>query len=81
MHWVNTLYSLFQFSYIHAFYKSNNIITNLIFKVSQINTPLWTHMGHKEWREDGKNCYTIALKFWDEFNANFFCYIFQVIGQ
>ena len=51
---------------------------NLIFKVSptkrQINITLWTHMGHTEWREDGQTftrCYTIALKFWDEFNANF----------
>ena len=50
----------------------------LIFKFSsikrQINIPLWTHLGHKGWRKDGKTfirCYTIALKFWDEFNANF----------
>ena len=50
----------------------------LIFKFStikgQINVPLWTHMGHKGWRKDGKTfirCYTIALKLWDEFNANF----------
>ena len=50
----------------------------LIFKFStimgQINIPLWTHMGHKGWRKDGKTfirCYTIALKLWDEFNANF----------
>ena len=50
----------------------------LIFKFStimeQINVPLWTHMGHKGWRKDGKSfirCYIIALKFWDEFNANF----------
>ena len=50
----------------------------LIFKFStimeQINVPLWTHMGHKGWRKDGKTfirCYTIALKFWDEFNSNF----------
>ena len=51
----------------------------LIFKFStimeQINVPLWTHMGHKGWRKDGKTftrCYTIALKCWDEFkNANF----------
>ena len=31
-------------------------------------------MGHKEWSKDGKTftrCYTIASKFWDEFNANF----------
>ena len=50
----------------------------IIFKFStikgQINVPLWTHMGHKGWRKDGNTfitCYTIALKFWDEFNANF----------
>ena len=50
----------------------------LIFRFSaikgQINVPLWTHMAHKGWRKDGKTfirCYTIALKFWDEFNANF----------
>ena len=32
------------------------------------------HMGHKGWRKDEKTfitCYTIALKFWDEFSANF----------
>ena len=42
--------------------------------MGQINIPLWTHMGHKGWRKDGKTfmrCYTIALKLWDEFNANF----------
>ena len=69
--------------YIHyfnflIFMHSTNQITlqqslNLIFKVTQtkqkINIPLWTHMGHNEWREDGKTCekgekcYTIALKF------------------
>ena len=50
----------------------------LIFKFSMImgqkNIPLWTHMGHKGWRKDGKTfirCYTIALKLWHEFNANF----------
>ena len=50
----------------------------LIFKFSLIkrqkNIPLWTHLRHKGWREYGKTfirCYTIALKFWDEFNANF----------
>ena len=50
----------------------------LIFKFStimeQINVPLWTHMGHKGRRRDGKTltrCYTIALNFLDEFNANF----------
>ena len=38
------------------------------------NKPLWTHMGHKGWRKGGKTfirCYTISLKLWDEFNANF----------
>ena len=50
----------------------------LIFKfntiMGQINIPLWTHMGYKGWRKDGKTfirCYTIALKLWDEFNTNF----------
>ena len=50
----------------------------LIFKFStikgQIKAPLWTHMGYKGWRKDEKTfirCYTIALKFWDEFNSNF----------
>ena len=86
MHCVNELYCIFiiSFFYLHAFHKPNNIITKpsikvtLIFKVSQtkrqIDIPLWTHMGHKEWSEDGKTftkCYTIASKFWDEFNANF----------
>ena len=43
-------------------------------KMGQINVPLWTNMGHEGWRKDWKTfirCYTIALKFWDEFNANF----------
>ena len=42
--------------------------------MEQIKVRLWTHMGHKGWRKDGKSftrCYTIALKFWDEFNTNF----------
>ena len=50
----------------------------LIFKFSSIkrqtNIPHWAHLGHKGWRKDGKTfirCYTIALKFWDEFNVNF----------
>ena len=50
----------------------------LIFKFStvkvQINAPLWMHMDNKEWRKVGKvftRCYTVALKFWDEFNENF----------
>ena len=49
-----------------------------IFKFSTImekkNVPPWTHMGHKGWRKDGKTLirrYTIALKFWNEFDANF----------
>ena len=75
----------FQFSNLHTFYKPNNIKTKpstevifkLIFKFStkgQISASLWTHMGHKGWRKDGKtfiSCYTFALKFWDEFNASF----------
>ena len=56
----------------------------LMFKFStmmgQINIPLWTHMGHKVWRKDGKTfirCYTNALKLWDEFNANFVLLFFS----
>ena len=56
----------------------------LLFKFStimgQINIPLWTHMGHKGWRQDGKTfirCYTIALKLWDQFNANFVLFYFS----
>ena len=54
---------------------------NLIFKVSQtkqqINIPLWTHIGHKEWREHGK---TFAGH---EMNSVpiLFCYISLVISQ
>ena len=75
-----TNYFNFQFSYLHTFYKPKNIKSksSTKFKFStimgQINIPLWTHMGHKQWRKDGKtfvSCYTIALKLWDEFNANF----------
>ena len=79
-------YFNFQFSNRHTFNKPSNIKTKpstkvifkLIFKFStikgQISASLWTHMGHKGWRKDGKTfirCYTFALKFWVEFNANF----------
>ena len=81
-----TNYFNFQFSYLHTFYKPSNIKTKPSTKVTfkpvfkfntikgQISAPIWTHMGHKGWRKDGKTfirCYTIALKFWDEFNVNF----------
>ena len=73
------VYSLFQFQffYLHTFYKPNNIKAkpstklNLVFKFNsikrQINIPLWTHMEQRTFIR----CYTIALKFWDEFNGNF----------
>ena len=81
-----TNYFSFQFSYLRTFYKPNNMKTKLstkalfklIFKFSTImgadSAPLWTHMEHKGWRKDGKTfikCSAFALKFWDEFNANF----------
>ena len=79
-----TNYFDFQFSYLHTFYKQKTLKPSLaqnlklIFKFStimrQINIPLWTHMGHKGWRKDGKSfirCYTTDLKLWDKFNANF----------
>ena len=89
MHCVNELYYILIISIFNflIFIHFTNQITlkpslaqklKLIFKFStimeQINVPLWTHMGHKGWRKDGKTftrCYTIALKLWDEFNANF----------
>ena len=50
----------------------------LIFKFRTIkdliNVPFWIHMGYKLWRKDKKTFirrYIIALKLWDEFNANF----------
>ena len=61
-----TNYFNFQVSYLHAFYKPNNIkskpstkvIFKLIFKFStlkgQISAPLWTQIGHKGWRKEGK---------------------------
>ena len=81
---LGTNYFNFQFSYAHIFYKPNNIKTKPNTKVrfrfkfsttkGQINVPLWSQMGHKRWRKNGKTfirCYTSALKFWDEFNVNF----------
>ena len=79
-----TNYFNFRSSYLHTFYKPKNIKPSLAQKLKviftfsrimgQINIPLCTHMGHKGWSKDGKTsirCYTIALKLWDEFNANF----------
>ena len=46
----------------------------------QINIPFWTHMGHKkneERKEKLTRCYIVALKFWDEFNANFILLYFS----
>ena len=60
----------------------------LTFKFStimgQINIPLWTPMGHKGWWKDGKTfkkCYTIALKLWDEFSANFVLLYFSTCNS
>ena len=83
-----TVYSLFQFSYLHTFYRPNNITTNLIFKVSQrkrlIDIPLWTHMRRKEWRESGKHLQGVTplfKNFYMNLMAILFSYISQVIGQ
>ena len=51
-----------------------NITFQLSFINWQINISLWTCMGHEGWRKNGKpfiRCYIIALRIWDEFNANF----------
>ena len=50
----------------------------------QINPAFWTQMGHKRWRKDGKTfirCHAIALKFWDEFNANFILLYFSTFSS
>ena len=42
--------------------------------MEQINVSLCAQMGQKGWRNDGKTFikgYTVALKFWDDFNSNF----------
>ena len=80
-----TNYFNFEFSYLHINFTNQLTLKpglaqklKLIFKFiiikGQINLPRWTQMGHKGWRKDRKTflwCYTIALKFWDEFNSNF----------
>ena len=48
----------------------------------QINIPLWTLMGHKGWRKNGKTfmrCYAITLNFCNEFNGNFVLLYFSRI--
>ena len=55
----------------------------LISKFSTIMEQIKFHFGHtwdKGWRKDGRTftrCYTIALKFWDEFNTNFVFFYFS----
>ena len=55
----------------------------LIFKFSTtieaINVPLWTHMGHKRWREDGKTF--IRWNYEMNLMPIFFYYISQVIAK
>ena len=84
--WAVLYTNYFDFQFL-IFINSTNQITlksslaqklKLIFKfcavTEQINVRFWIHMEHKRWRKDRKTfarCYTIALKFWDEFNANF----------
>ena len=71
-----TVDSLFQFSYLHAFYKPNKIITKLSLKVksyfqSQPNKATDKYFtlephGTKIMKRDGKTftkCYTITLTF------------------
>ena len=59
----------------------------LIFKFStitvQISVPLWTHMGQrmkKGWKTFMR-CYAIALKIWDEFNADFVLLYFSTFSS
>ena len=73
MHYFN-----FQISYLHTFLIFIHFFINVIFTFGsikgQINIPLWTQMEYKGCKKDGKTflrCYSIALKFWDKFNADF----------
>ena len=83
---INSIISIFIFNFLIFIHFRNQKTLKpslaqklkFIFKFStitgQMNVPRWTHLGRKEWRKDGKTfirCYAIALKFWDEFNANF----------
>ena len=78
-HWIVSYTHYFNFLiFIHFMNQMKSERLKLIFKFSsikrQINIPLWTYLGNKGWRKDGKTfarCYTIALKFSDNFHANF----------
>ena len=81
-----TNYFNFKFSYLHTFYKPSNIKTkpstkfktyiqiyhnNGTDKCSTLDSHGAQRMK-KGWKVfHHQRCYTIALKFWDEFNANF----------
>ena len=54
---IYTNYFNSKFSYLHKFYKINNIKTKPSTKFKtyiQTYIPLWPHMGHKGCRKDGK---------------------------
>ena len=72
-----THYFNFQFSYLHTFYKPNNIKTKAgtriksdfsikLDKLTDKYSTLDMHVGHNGWRNDGKTiirCHTIVLRF------------------
>ena len=84
MHYINEFWYILIISIFNYFnFQSLSQKLNLIFKFSLIkrkmNVPLWTHMGHKVYRNDRKTfitCCTIALKIWDECNASFVFLLF-----
>ena len=83
--WILLYIHYFNFLIFMHFTNQIKFQQSLAWKLTkETDIPLWTHMGHKEWSEDGntfKRCCTIPSKFWDEFNANLFYDISQVIGQ
>ena len=68
-----TVYSLFQFSYLHAFYKLNNIITKLSLKVKSYFQRYPNKATDKYSTLDQHGAFS------DEFNANFVLLYFSIL--
>ena len=86
-----TVYSLFQFSYLHAFYKTNNITTKLSLKVKSL-FQIWPNKetdGYSTWGMKNEARMEKLLQDVTPLLQNFemnlmpilFYYISKVIGQ
>ena len=90
-----TVYSLFQFSYLHAFYKPNNITAKLSLKVKsyfqsypnketyRYSTfgPTWSIKNEAMMEKLLQGVTQLLQNFEMNFTPILFCYISQVIGQ